>query len=81
MVFTITYLLFWLSKNRKGFFNNLLIEIIKNDLYSKSPKLELYINFINRILKSKLNKEKSNLDVIANNIGYDKEGRLKLLDF
>ena len=73
--------LFWLSKNRKGFFNNLLIEIIKNDLYSKSPKLELYINFINRILKSKLNKEKSNLDVIANNIGYDKEGRLKLLDF
>lgn len=73
--------LYWLSSNRKGFHVKLVRKLVETGVFFESTKLQLYIDFIRRIIESPLGKEKKNLDVNDANIGYDPKGGLKLLDF
>jgi len=73
--------LYWLSSNRKGFHGNLVRKLFETGVFFESAKLQLYIDFIRRVVESPLGKENKNLDVNDANIGYDSKGRLKLLDF
>jgi len=73
--------LYWVSANRKGFHTKLIRKLVETGLFFQSTKLQLYIDFIKRIIESPLGRESKNLDVSDTNIGYDYNGTLKLLDF
>ena len=73
--------LYWVSANRRGFIDKLVRKLVKTGLFFQSAKVQLYIDFIRRIIESPLGKKMKNLDITNNNIGYDANGRLKLLDF
>lgn len=72
---------YWNFANKKGLFEKVLKKLSSNGILDESAVVKKYMNFFYKILKSSLKKKLVRLDIIGDNIGYDKDGELKLLDF